>query len=95
VGLKLSNELGVYDMSGNVWEWCLDWISGDYYEYCKTRGLVENPRGPDTGVHRVLRGGSYFNYPKFCRCANRDNDHPEFRSDYVGFRLMVPSQSVG
>jgi formylglycine-generating enzyme required for sulfatase activity len=55
VGLKSNNELGFYDMSGNVWEWCRDWFAGDYYNYSS----VTNPQGPLSGTQRVLRGGSW------------------------------------
>lgn len=59
VGLKQANELGLYDMSGNVWEWCSDWYGENYY----ANSPANNPKGPDAGSLRVLRGGSWLNFP--------------------------------
>ena len=59
VGLLLANELGLYDMSGNVYEWCEDRFDEKYYEKCQREGTVKNPVGPDEGVRRVLRGGDW------------------------------------
>ena len=81
VGTKSANELGLYDMSGNVLEWCSDWY-GDY-----SSSLQTNPTGPTTGSCRVLRGGCWNYDAQYCRVANRDNDSPDYRDDNGGFRL--------
>jgi len=94
VGLKLSNELGLHDMSGNVWEWCHDWYDSDYYAACQAQGVVTNPEGPKEGEYRVLRGGSYFHYAEDCRCAGRDHYPPGFRLGFIGFRLALSPSSV-
>ena len=83
VGTKSPNELGIYDMSGNVWEWCSDWYS-DYSALSQT-----NPTGPTTGSNRVLRGGNWFSNAQGCRVASRGNDSPYFGRYYYGFRLAL------
>jgi len=67
VGQKLPNELGLYDMSGNVYEWCNDWYSSDYFN----QSPAENPPGPESGNYRVLRGGSWNDIDYILRCAFR------------------------
>jgi len=79
---------GVIDMAGNVWEWCADWYSENYYEICAEQGLVKNPSGPETGTSRVVRGGAFLNAPDDLRCANRDWLNPDNRFGLVGFRIV-------
>jgi|GEM_PF-1168316 len=87
------NAWGLYNMHGNVWEWCDDVYSGTYYDECKAKGLVENPGGPapEKGSLRVIRGGSWINDAECCRSAYRYYNTPDNRDDYVGFRpVFVP-----
>jgi formylglycine-generating enzyme required for sulfatase activity len=81
VGLKMPNAWGLYDMHGNVWEWCQDW----YGEY--PAGSVIDPAGPANGPGRVLRGGCILNASWNIRSALRSNDLPDFKDAVVGFRL--------
>jgi formylglycine-generating enzyme required for sulfatase activity len=81
VGTKQANELGIYDMSGNVWEWCQDWC-GDY-----SSSLQTNPLGPSSGSVRVLRGGSWGSKARRARVSKRNDDKPSGRDSSSGFRL--------
>ena len=83
VGQKKPNELGIYDMTGNVFEWCNDWYSATWYAVCPK----QNPAGPAGGVHRVIRGGSWFYDHSGLRVDDRSTANPEYRYGYVGFRL--------
>ncbi|MEO6037098.1 MAG: SUMF1/EgtB/PvdO family nonheme iron enzyme, partial [Saprospiraceae bacterium] len=81
---KKANALGVYDLSGNVWEWCQDWYDPRFYE--KSSG-ASDPCGPPNGQERTLRGGSWNNNPAHCRIANRSSRYADFRDGSVGFRV--------
>lgn len=76
------NTWGLYDMHGNVWEWCRDWY-GDY-----AKSLTVNPSGPDSGTEKIRRGGSWFKHGYSCRSANRAHGHPPTRYKTTGFRVV-------
>lgn len=84
VNMRIPNELGLYDMSGNVWEWCNDWYSSSYYLISPG----ENPQGTDSGSHRVIRGGGWGNNPINCRVASRYKRAPTNKFSNLGFRVV-------
>jgi formylglycine-generating enzyme required for sulfatase activity len=84
VGLKQPNELGLYDMTGNVNEWCKDWWDGDYYSI----SVQEDPQGPPGGMWKVLRGGSWFDQAYESRCTYRHGYGPDGKNVTIGFRCV-------
>ncbi len=84
---------GIFDLSGNVWEWCQDWFGEKYYAECKKQGMVDNPTGPASGDRRVLRGGSWGANQNDLRAAARLRDYPNSSWYALGFRVVVSSES--
>ncbi|MCH9648432.1 MAG: SUMF1/EgtB/PvdO family nonheme iron enzyme [Deltaproteobacteria bacterium] len=86
VGQKDANSWGLYDMLGNVWEWCNDWYSKGY-----SGPTRRDPAGPREGSHRIQRGGSWANFSTNIRASYRTREDPSIRDDNQGFRVILPS----
>jgi len=82
VGTKADNEIGLHDMSGNIFEWCNDWYDRDYY----MNTSFTDPQGPESGIERVVRGGSYGYFTEYCRVMRRAKANPNMTETSIGFR---------
>jgi formylglycine-generating enzyme required for sulfatase activity len=90
VGQKNPNEWGLFDMLGNIWEWCWDWADWNYYR----ESPVDDPLGPSIGSNRIYRGGGWLSFAWYCRSASRGQGVPSQRYNFLGFRVVraLPGQ---
>jgi len=91
VGNFKANAFGLFDMHGNVWEWCSDWYDNKYYNYSPR----DNPPGAEVGEQKILRGGSWYTAPRSLRSANRHSADPESAVNDYGFRLVAERPAPG
>lgn len=88
VGRLKPNKLGIYDLSGNVSEWCYDWFGAYQKE------SIENPIGAKKGTQRVVRGGSWCNFPEFCRTTARNAHYPDYKIGHLGLRIVLNTNEL-
>ena len=89
VGRKQANKWGLHDMLGNVYEWCSDWFSENYYN----KSPISNPAGPRYGSYKIVRGGDWARTDYFLRVSSRRYYSPHFKDSYIGFRLVIASSN--
>ena len=87
VGTKAANQLGIYDMSGNAYEFCWDYYDAAYYQFCVDNTITNDPMGPAAGTTRIARGGVWSFFEVDCRVSSRANADPSVKDSGIGFRL--------